>query len=400
MKMPFNLKLAHCIPLLLMFVWLSGCSRDPEPLPAQQLEYLVGSERIALVSAQEVRERYPLASGLVNSGVVAYKITYRTAFPQDNGIIASGLVLVPGVWQGELTLLSFQHGTITQQQEAPSAYQPAGNMEAYIAGTLGASLAKGYMVVMPDYIGYGESSDIQHPYQEKASLASACLDMLYATKELAGQLDINIKKEVRLIGYSEGGYATMALHQAIQETAAGDFSVEASYPGAGAYDMVGTAQWMVNQARDLSPPATSFYLWTLIAYNQLYGINAPLTDMLQPPYAEAVATAIARGTMAAEISNNPTELFTSGFIRGIRDESNTAFIAALQNNNIYDWRPSAPVLLFHAEDDDIVPLLNAMNAVETMTANGAQVQFVSLGNIGHGAGASRYIEALLPQLLQ
>lgn len=381
--------------------WLSGCSNDDnDVLPELQLEYIVSSEPVAQVSADEIRARYPAASALVSTGVTAYKIVYKTSIGNQQ-LNASGLIILPDNLRNSLTMLSFQHGTITEQEEAPSAYQPLGNMEAYLGGTLGASLAKGYMVVMPDYIGYGESSNVQHPYQEKASLASACLDMLRAAKELAELNGLSIRKEVRLLGYSEGGYATLALHQAIQETASDAFTVEASYPGAGAYDMVGTAQWVVDQTSALPPLATSFYMWTMVTYNTLYGLNTPINDMLQSPYAENVQAALDAGNpMAAQVSDNPAELFAPDFIAGIKNGTNMPFLAALQANNVYDWRPNAPVILYHAEGDDIVPVLNATTAWETMTALGAQVQFVSLGDIGHREAASAYIEAVLPQLLQ
>ncbi|SEL85042.1 lipase family protein [Parapedobacter koreensis] len=382
----------------------SSCSSDDDnPSPDVTFEYLISEEEAAQVSVEEIKARFPnpAAALLIASDVTAYRVTYKTQFPAGNPIEASGLVIIPKNKTENLTLLGFQHGTITADNEAPSSYLPNGNMEAYVAGTVGASLAKGYIVVMPDYIGYGVSSNIPHPYQEKASLAQASLDMLRAAKELAISKELGIRKEVRLVGYSEGGYATLALHQAIEESAADEFTVEASYPAAGAYDMLGTAEWVVSQNRDLEEGATGLYLWALVTYQQLYGINAQLTDILQPAAAQSVATAIAQGSItAAQLSNNPGEVFTPSFAQGIQQGTNTAFVAALQQNNSYDWKPNAPVVFFHALADDIVPVLNAQTAESTMKALGANVQFVPLGNIGHREGANAYIQAVVPMLIQ
>jgi pimeloyl-ACP methyl ester carboxylesterase len=385
--------------LILFITALSGCSKDNDNKKDAPNEYLLKSELVAEVSLADIKTRLPQAAALISNSVKAYKISYKTQFPEGNPINASGLIIVPDQSSKDLTLLGFLHGTITTQDEAPSAYKPAGNMEAYMGGTVGASLAKGYIVVMPDYIGFGDSRQMQHLYQEKASLAAACLDMLKAAKEFADEKNLETRKEIRLLGYSEGGYAAMATHQAIQEKADGWFTVEANYPGAGAYDMVGTAQWVVSQTEDLPPGATSFYLWTMLTYNDLYKMNIPLTDMIKPNYAAAVALAISQGNpLSAPIPNNPGELFTIQFIQSIKTGTNAPFMAALQRNNVYEWKPDAPLNLFHAGADKIVPVLNAEKAQQTMTALGAQIQFNSLGNIGHREAIPNYLTSVITRL--
>lgn len=203
-------KHSHPLLCIILFITLfASCSRDDDKSSETQNDFLIKSELVAEVDAATIKSRLPQAATLVNSGVKAYKIFYKTEFPSGNPITASGLIIVPAERSGELTLLGFLHGTITTNEEAPSSYLPVGNMEAYVAGTVGASLAKNYMVVMPDYIGYGESKQLPHPYQEKASLASACLDMLKAAKEFADEMNLETRKEIRLLGYSEGGGGTL-----------------------------------------------------------------------------------------------------------------------------------------------------------------------------------------------
>ncbi|SEN14656.1 Pimeloyl-ACP methyl ester carboxylesterase [bacterium A37T11] len=402
-------KILLSAPLFFLFFLIAACSSDDDssPEPDSDYKYLVSSEEIAAVSIDEIKSRLPAnfpaaaATLFVNSAVKVYKIVYQTEFPKGFMMHASGLIIVPENKTTGLTLLGFQHGTILDPKEAPSNYKPLGNQEAYMGGTVGASLAKGYMVVMPDYLGYGESSSTLHLYQHKESLASASLDMLKAAKEFADSKNLGLRKEVRLLGYSEGGYATMALHQAIEATASDQFTVEASYPGAGAYDMESTAKWVVSQNSNMAQPATTFYMWTLLVYNQYYNIGLPLTDVLQPDYAAKVATATANGNpLTAQLSDNPAELFTPGFIAAIKNGTNTAFTTALQANNVYDWKPNAPVLLLHADGDDIVPVLNAHKAEAAMKANGANVSFMSLGSGTHRESAQKYIEALLQELIK
>ena len=346
-RAPFRYQKFRQISLLVVLLTyiVAGCTQD-HTLPDPENEYLVSASKIADVSIDEVRQRagLPIAA-VVAHGVKAYRLTYNTIGPDLKPIVASGLVLLPDNNPAKLNVLSFQHGTITTQDEAPSAYKPAGNMEAYFAGTVAASLAKSYLVVMPDYLGFGESKTIPHPYSHKATLASASLDMLRAAKEFAADEGIALNPGVRLAGYSEGGYTTLALHQAIEQTASSEFIVATSYPAAGPYDMVGTAKWVVSQNKNMPPNGIANYLWEMLTYNQLYGINAPLTALLTPTNAASVGAAILSGNpLSAIVDLNPTNLFAPSFISGILNET-SPFVAAFKLNDVYDWKPKAPVVL-------------------------------------------------------
>ena len=65
----------------------------------------------------------------------------------------------------------------------------------------------GFVVAMPDYIGYGAIGILEHPYEHRVSLASACNDMLLTIFEF---LDAKEIEEIYLMDYSEGGYATLS----------------------------------------------------------------------------------------------------------------------------------------------------------------------------------------------
>src|SRR5690554_1076560 len=385
--------------VVLSFVVFS-CSFNNDDNPAPELRYLVAAQKIVDVPLAEIKQRAGLLSGLAKNEVSVYKLTYNTVALDQSPIVASGLVLFPSNLD-TLTLLAFQHGTILGQEEAPSAYQPVGNMEAYLAGTLGASLEKGYLVVMADYLGFGETKNILHPYQHKGSLASASLDMLRAAKEFASTIDQPLKKGIFLAGYSEGGYASMALHRAIEESASTEFTVNSNLAGAGAYDMVSTAKWVVSQNRNLPDKASTFYTWVLLTFNQLYGINMPLTDMLTSENAQKVSDALAAGDpLKAELSHNPSEPFPPEFMQGIITETNTPFIQALADNNVYDWGPKTPIMLFHAPGDDIVPALNSVIAEQAIKARGGSATLIPLGgdSTTHREGIQLYLAYVLNSL--
>lgn len=102
------------------------------------------------------------------------------------------------------------------------------------------------------------------------------------------------------------------------------------------------------------------------------------------------------GTVAASLAKG--YLFTTPFIQSIKNGTNTPFMAALQHNDVYNWKPTVPIVLFHAGADKIVPILNSEKALQTMNALGAQVQLNSLGNTGHREAIPNYLASVISRL--
>jgi hypothetical protein len=119
-----------------------------------------------------------------------YKVTYKTSF-KGSGFIASGLVVLPKT-STEVGMVSFHHGTITNHDDAPSNLTET-DPDALLYAALSSS---GFITVIPDYLGFGSSSNILHPYYIEEYTASSVIDMLIAAKELAAQEQINFNKKL------------------------------------------------------------------------------------------------------------------------------------------------------------------------------------------------------------
>jgi predicted esterase len=345
----------------------SGCTKEDalvEPTPAEQeSSYLVSAKLIGTYSTEEVKGRYkslPQVGQLTRYPVKVYAVVYNTTDPEGKPLQASGAMLIPDTKE-PMPVLSQQHGTITVDASAPSHYNS--NSEVWSFGTVLASA--GHIISAPDYIGYGKSMHLPHPYEHAPTLASASLDMLRAVKEYCKQNSINTNNKLFLTGYSEGGYATMALHKLIEEKHSDEFTVTASAPGAGAYDKAAFAEHILQSNKPLS--FINSYLWVLKTYNDVYSINRPFTYYLNEPY----ATRVAESGVHADVNKNPQELFTSTFRQGVLTKEDTDMLSAFKDNSIYDWKPTAPVALFHGTADDFVPFFNSQHAFDAMQARGA-----------------------------
>jgi pimeloyl-ACP methyl ester carboxylesterase len=356
--------------LILSFLISSGC-RNEESLVAPETNtgftlrpILENAELLGEYTTTQIKNRIgnrPEIGLFTKYNVKVYKITYHTRNVDNKTIKASGALIVPVV-NKPLPLISHQHGTITDTKNAPSSYGPGS--ESWSFGTVLAS--SGFIVAAPDYIGYGVSKDLPHPYEHASSLASASLDMLRAAKEFFAKNKISFNNQLFLAGYSEGGYATMALHKLIEEQYEEEFTVTASAPGAGAYNKSAFAKDILTSDTPLQ--FINSYLWVLQTYNTVYSLNRPIAYFLNQPYARSVE---AKGA-AAVVSKYPKQLFTEKFREEILKNIDQPMLNAFKDNDIYDWRPTAPVMLLHGTDDDFVPFYNSESAYEAMQAKGAK----------------------------
>ena len=367
----------------------SACkSTTAEPAPAPETEasatVLTGSTLIGEYSAATLAGRVqgvPLAGSLVRYPIKVYRLTYRTRTPEGAETTASGAVLVP-VATGPLPVLSYQHGTIAPSSEtqAPSYY--AAGTDVWSVVSVVAST--GFVVSAPDYIGYGASKALPHPYEHAASLASASADMLRATREFCEKQQVAVNQKNYLLGYSEGGYATMALHKLLEEKYATTLPVTASAPGAGAYHKSAFARYILGATQPLS--FLSSYVWVLRTYDRVYGLNRPFTFYYQQPY----ATQLQADPFAA-VPSQQSQLFAPAFRQAVLTDSDADLKAALTANDVYDWQPRAPLALFHGTADDYVPFFNSQDAYDAMRRRGAtQVELHPIPGGNHFTSAVQY----------
>lgn len=337
-----------------------------EPVSPAPAQTLVSSSLIGEYSASQLRSRYTglnsIFQALIVRGISVHRLEYRTTNTDGKTVTASGALIIPD-GATAAPLLSMQHGTIAGDSEAPSYFRSGS--EAYTFGTVFAS--QGYIIAAPDYIGYGASKDLPHTYDQRTGLAAASLDMLRAAREFMSKNNVNWDKRLYLAGYSEGGYATMALQKKIEEETGDEFSLVASSCGAGAYDKTAFMKQVINERTSGIASINELYVWVLLTYDRIYGLNRSMTYYFKEPYAAQVA---ARGKEAV-INVSLDQAFTDSFKKAINDGTDQGFLNAVKDNDIYDWKPRTPTQLYHGDADKTVLYLNSVNARDAMHKRGA-----------------------------
>ncbi|MFZ6771888.1 alpha/beta hydrolase family protein [Undibacterium sp. SXout7W] len=274
--------------------------------------------------------------------VDTYKITYTTTDAAGRSVIASGLAAIPRKATSIASpVLSYQHATIKIDAGAPSNHATADE-----PAVLFASL--GYLVSATDYVGYGASKGLPHPYLLATPTAVSVIDFMTATSRWRQMKAIADNGQVFLTGYSEGAYASMAtLRLLTQNKTASTILPVSTYIGAGPYDVVLTLNATLDAIRKDNP-----ILGALISpgFLKILGANdrANVRNLL---------LLSALGTQS-DISFDPT--FLDNFL-------NDDYSSITVQSNVYDWTPQSPIQFFHGRDDTTVPYANTDLAFHTMT---------------------------------
>lgn len=355
--------------ILFVVLFLGSCADHLDPRPGTQT-YLVSSTKVAEIPLAQltalVTQTYPTYAPLLKYGISAYRLVYKTKNWDGTPINASGLLLIPAT-SNPVPMISQQHGTVFDDAQSPSNFGP--NSEAYLFGTIYSS--DGFIIACPDYIGFGESKDLIHPYEHRASIAQASLDMLRASREyINANAAIKWDSRLYLAGYSEGGYATMALYKKMQDEVPTEFNLRAVSAGAGAHHKTAFMYALLTQPSSANVEWNRGYLWVLLTYNQIYGtLRRPLEYYFKEPY----LTDIKANHELATLNVSFDQVLTNTFKTSILNGTDTAFLSALADNDVYNWKPLTPLLLVHGTADQRVYFLNSLNARNAMVAQGSTV---------------------------
>ena len=324
---------------------------------------------------------------LLTSDVNVYKVVYRTTV-DGKQINASGLICVP-VIAGEYPVLSFQNGTNTVNASAPSEFP-----EDYTYQMIEILSSMGYVVVIADYPGFGESAQIPHPYLITKPTVSSLVDLLYTAKEIAGSEfpDITLKNEYYLLGYSQGGWATLALHKALELDYSNDFNLKGSCCGAGPYDILKLLDGMISAQTYPMPVYMAYILNAYTAYNQFAN---PVSDIFNEPYASRVSTLFNGMLTSSQINSQLTTsipgLITADFISGFKTAAKYSSIRdGLNNNSITAWHSYKPLLLIHGGKDTQVNPVSTETMYSAMIQSGTSPDIckkVIVPDVDHGDGA-------------
>jgi hypothetical protein len=298
--------------------------------------------------------------------VQMYQVVYETIDPTGARTIASGALILPQNPPGSLPLVSYQHGTVTLTNDAPSSMDLTGEV------TVGVAFATtGYAAVVPDYLGLGVSRGL-HPYHHARSEATAAIDLLRAAKTFCASQNVALNSKLFLVGYSQGGHATMALLRELEKYHTNEFTVTACAPMAGAYDLSGVTT--SNFLSGAVAPNPYYFLYILAAYQSVYHFAPQLSDLLAAPYDSTLPPLLDGahdGTQInAALPSDPIQILKPAYLAEFRSNPRHPLRLALADNDLYRWLPHAPLRLYHCAADQDVIYANSQVALASFQSQG------------------------------
>jgi len=310
--------------------------------------------------------------------VATWRVEYNTLDADGKQVRASGLVAVPQKPDGKASpVLSYQHGTIFRDAEAPSNNAVPGEVSVVLA-------SMGYIVLASDYVGFGASRGTPHPYLLAAPTAAAVNDFITATQYWRAINQIKDNGELFLTGYSKGAYATLAAHRALQaENSPALKGLRMSVVGGGPYDVQATLDGLVDLVRKEQP-----VLGALIDPGVLRLLGS------------SVRRDIRRALLRELLPDDADVVYDTRFLDSFLADDKRAIA---QDNSVFDWRPQVPVVLFHGRDDRTVPYASSVRTLDAMKRNGAGDDLVSLTDCravpaGHIECVAPFIEFMLGRI--
>ena len=147
------------------------------------------------------------ADSLIKYPVSYHRLVYTTTY-NGKQINASGAIAIPVCPDRSPAIVSYQHGTMFADRDAPSESNSADVFPLF----------NDYIIFVPDYIGYGESKDILHPYFIYEACVTPVIDMIIAGKKYLDDNHIPYDHDkLFLTGHSEGGYVTVAVQKELEQ---------------------------------------------------------------------------------------------------------------------------------------------------------------------------------------
>ena len=365
-----NLLYSTSLLFLISTTLFTSCSKDDNKLEEEN-QYLV-STKIKYIFSESIIESsldYPNIQELVKNGIVTYKLSYTTKYDNKN-ITASGTLTMPDT-PGEYPLVLVERGTILENSDSPSesilpSYEVLSGM--------------GFIVFVPDMIGYGDSNDILHPYFDYEYSATASIDMYHAVVEYfdESKSTTTTNNDFFITGYSQGGYSAMATYKYIIEENI-DIDIVAVGTGAGGYDVMALVD---NILKKDTYPATVLLAMPMVTYNELYA-HKPTSDIFNSPY-DAMVQSVIDGDkewndIAYSLPTTIKDVFNADLIDDLKAGKITFLTNPIIENSVHNWAPKLPLRLYHFPYDEIIPIATTYSTLNKMNDKGAtDVEFIAI----------------------
>ena len=323
-------------------------------------------------------------------------LIYPSVDQHGDSLMLSGKVCVP-LDQKPRGVILIPHYTITSLRESPSI-KMTGEAKTF---------KDEYVLLMPDYLGYGITGDRVHPYLDGDLTGHNCADMVLYAQKMADSLQIPIPMDsIYIVGYSQGGCTAAWTLRVIEEHFADRIGVKGCFAGAGPYDVLVTFDEAIRTKKMTMPPLIAMvFVGTDVAYDLHLDRETMFTPKMKKRYEKYIA-----GKQYTQfqlffkmMNSNLGHWLQPSVIDGTHPQvpllreglRRSSLVVA---DSCPNWKPQAPLYVFHSTQDDVVSIQCAEHLQRCCPAEMPNVTY-DFGKYGKHLQASsvffRKVRALL-----
>lgn len=289
-----------------------------------------------------------------------WSITYRSTSATGTAITVSGTVIVPKGASASTPVVAYAPGTHgLGDQCAPSRHLEAGDETEGLL--IHQYATRGFAVVVTDYEGIGTPGE--HSYMAGRSEGNVTLDAVRAALKLPGT-GLSATTKVAIVGYSQGGHAAGWAAQ-LAPTYAPALNIVAYAVGAPPADLRVVADH--NDGGDNAG----------LVLAAGYGMDVAYPELDITPYLNAEGR-----TAINDIKDDCTdELQTKYSGKSMADYTTEDVLARpewgarVDQQKLGATTPRAPVLLYHSNGDEILPVQVSVALRSAWCGGGGNVTF-------------------------
>ncbi len=333
---------------------------------------------------------YRIVSETSNDTETALVVNYVSMNADGTGTATlSGLISIPKTLPATAVLLD-NHHTIASNSEAPSVAK----------ATASAMLFRGkYLIVAPDYYGYGISKDKPHTYLCYEQNVANCIDFALVARRIIDSLNVDFVVDSMFnVGYSQGGGVAMVVHRALDKNPelANELHFSKSWCGAGPYDVSLTLNEILSGGTISYPVLLPMVIKGFMAgYPQCFAKSRKFSDFFNKDLIDAglESWVDSKNLTTEEVSEKMLNVTSDNSIKSMLNpdvfDEKSVLRAELQavadkNNLLCDWNLVHPMTLLHQPSDEVVPFINTQKAIEYLNLP-ANEQIITNWNLKHSS---------------
>lgn len=284
-----RLAFAPFATLLVTAAPAGAASLDPTALLANSKIQLSAGQFNALLMSTPTGQQLLQIAGTPRCDITVVEYPYLTLGARNELTNATGALMLPAGGapgcSGQRPLLVYAHGTAMDRN-----YNMADLQNNSEAATIAATYAaQGYIVVAPNYAGYGASQLSYHPYLVASQQSKDMLDGLIGARLTLGLTNLTLPAgaprtyengQLFLTGYSQGGHVAMATQRLFQNLG---IRVTAAAPSSGPYALQAFVDTLFYGNVNLPAPLMANMLAD--SYQRSYGIFTSPYEIYEYGYA-------------------------------------------------------------------------------------------------------------------